>query len=196
MPATARWRGLSDPFEPAEALLESARWLRELLDQFGNVGLAAAAYNAGPKGVREWIAGNRKLPNETRAYVRIVTGRTAEEWLRDETRRPVPADVDRTTFSVSKTAYGGDVNPTEATWGLQLVGDSSESRALVEYAHLQDRYHSVLGNRAPTIVKKPMGGRGPSTWYFVRVAESSKESAMRLCSSLRSVGGSCIVNPN
>jgi soluble lytic murein transglycosylase-like protein len=47
MPGTARWRGLSDPFELTEALYESARWLSELRNQFGNLGLAAAAYNAG-----------------------------------------------------------------------------------------------------------------------------------------------------
>src|SRR5450755_3094803 len=47
MPGTARWRRLSDPFEPTEALYESARWLSELRNQFGNLGLAAAAYNAG-----------------------------------------------------------------------------------------------------------------------------------------------------
>lgn len=57
MPGTARWRGLSDPFEPTEALYESARWLGELRDQFGNLGLAAAAYNAGPRRIRDWIAG-------------------------------------------------------------------------------------------------------------------------------------------
>src|SRR5450631_2043808 len=81
MPGTARWRGLSDPFEPTEALSESARWLSELRNQFGNLGLAAAAYNAGPRRVRDWIAGRGQLPRETRAYVRIITGRAAEEWV-------------------------------------------------------------------------------------------------------------------
>src|SRR6266849_5464895 len=75
LPGTARWRGLSDPFEPTEALYESARWLGELRDQFGNLGLAAAAYNAGPRRIRDWIAGRGQLPRETRAYVRIITGR-------------------------------------------------------------------------------------------------------------------------
>jgi soluble lytic murein transglycosylase-like protein len=41
MPGTARWRGLADPFEPQQALHESARWLGELRAQFGNLGLAA-----------------------------------------------------------------------------------------------------------------------------------------------------------
>src|SRR3954453_17047838 len=74
MPATARWRGLSDPFEPTQALLASARWLRELRTEFGNLGLAAAAYNAGPNKVRRWLQGETPLPAETRAYVKLVTG--------------------------------------------------------------------------------------------------------------------------
>ena len=65
MPGTARWRGLADPFEPLQALYESARWLRELREQFGNLGLAAAAYNAGPRRVQDWLAGRGGLPGET-----------------------------------------------------------------------------------------------------------------------------------
>jgi soluble lytic murein transglycosylase-like protein len=43
MPQTASWHGLADPFDPTEALRHSARYLRELRDQFGNLGLAAAS---------------------------------------------------------------------------------------------------------------------------------------------------------
>ena len=53
MPATASWHGLADPFEPVEALRHSAAYLRELLDRFGNLGLAA--YNAGPGRVSAWL---------------------------------------------------------------------------------------------------------------------------------------------
>jgi soluble lytic murein transglycosylase-like protein len=45
MPQTAGWHGLADPFDPIEALRHSAGYLRELRDRFGNLGLAAAAYN-------------------------------------------------------------------------------------------------------------------------------------------------------
>ena len=55
MPGTARWRGLADPFAPEVALQESARWLHELWSEFGNLGLAAAAYNAGPARVTQWL---------------------------------------------------------------------------------------------------------------------------------------------
>src|SRR5215831_8760223 len=56
MPATADYRGLVDPFDPIEALKNSARYLRDLKARFGNLGLAAAAYNAGPGRVSSWLA--------------------------------------------------------------------------------------------------------------------------------------------
>src|SRR5262245_34381328 len=59
MPATASWRGLSDPFDPLEAIAKSAELLRDLGREFGNLGLAAAAYNAGSGRVRDWLAGRR-----------------------------------------------------------------------------------------------------------------------------------------
>ena len=48
MPQTADFRGLADPFDPIEALRHSASYLRDLRNRFGNLGLAAAGYNAGP----------------------------------------------------------------------------------------------------------------------------------------------------
>jgi Transglycosylase SLT domain len=76
---------LRNPFDPVEALPKSAKFLRERADQFGNIGLTAAAYNAGPGRVRDWLAGRRTLPSETQAYIRIVTGRRAKEWRRQLT---------------------------------------------------------------------------------------------------------------
>ena len=80
MPKTAAARGLTDPYEPQEALTESAALLRDLWTQFGNVELAAAAYNAGPKRVRAWLKGSASLPAETASYVLSITGLTAEHW--------------------------------------------------------------------------------------------------------------------
>src|SRR6266699_2953133 len=86
MPGTARLVGLANPFDPIQALRKSAELLRELRTQFGNLGLAAAAYNAGPLRVQDWLAGKRRLPSETLAYVRSVTGHPAEEWRRPDAR--------------------------------------------------------------------------------------------------------------
>jgi hypothetical protein len=80
MPATAAERGLRNPFEPLQALKESGSYLRELFITFGNLGLAAAAYNAGPGRVSHWLAGRTRLPDETEKYVEIVTGHPVKEW--------------------------------------------------------------------------------------------------------------------
>src|SRR5947199_8861744 len=81
MPSTAQARGLADPFDPEQAIPKAARFLADLRRRFGNLGIAAAAYNAGEARVANWLRGQGGLPNETRAYVRFVTGRDAEEWI-------------------------------------------------------------------------------------------------------------------
>src|SRR5687768_1961766 len=63
MPGTAAERNLLYPFDPIQALPKSAEFLRELRADFGNLGLAAAAYNAGPRRVREWLAGTGGMPS-------------------------------------------------------------------------------------------------------------------------------------
>jgi hypothetical protein len=80
MPQSAQEFGLENPFEPLKALSASARMLRGLVDQFGNLGLAAAAYNGGSGRVENWLARKGRLPAETRTYVMRITGRTPEHW--------------------------------------------------------------------------------------------------------------------
>src|SRR5512132_519025 len=91
MPGTANERGLLDPFNPVQALPKSAEFLAELRDQFGNLGLAAAAYNAGPRRVQEWLAGTGPMPQETRSYVIAITGSTVEDWAKAQKGSAPPA---------------------------------------------------------------------------------------------------------
>ncbi|QGY03805.1 lytic transglycosylase domain-containing protein [Methylobacterium mesophilicum SR1.6/6] len=88
MPGTAAERGLRDPFDPVEAIPKSAELLREHRARFGNLGLAAAAYNAGPQRVRGWLDGRSGMPAETRDYVVRITGRTLEDWATESGRSP------------------------------------------------------------------------------------------------------------
>jgi hypothetical protein len=80
MPETAKEYGLTNPFDPIHALHAAGRFLNKLVAQFGNLGLAAAAYNAGPGRVSAYVARRRGLPEETRNYVVRITGKTADKW--------------------------------------------------------------------------------------------------------------------
>lgn len=102
MPGTARERGLGDPFDPEQAIPHAAHLLADLRGQFGNLGLAAAAYNGGAGRVGNWLAGTGGLPAETRAYVLAITGAPAEDW-----RGPPP------TIETGPLE-GGDGRPREA----------------------------------------------------------------------------------
>jgi soluble lytic murein transglycosylase-like protein len=69
MPGTASDRGLADPFDPATAIPASAKLLAELEGKFGNLGFAAAAYDAGPTALSSWLAGKGAMRAETQDYV-------------------------------------------------------------------------------------------------------------------------------
>jgi soluble lytic murein transglycosylase-like protein len=88
MPATASELGVDNPFDPLQAIPASARLLRSLFEKFGNLGLAAAAYNAGPGRIEKWLTKKGKLPEETQGYVKIITGRSADNWKSNETGTP------------------------------------------------------------------------------------------------------------
>jgi soluble lytic murein transglycosylase-like protein len=51
MPATAKELGVFNRFDPMANIFGAARYLRQMLDRFGVVHLAVAAYNAGPGAV-------------------------------------------------------------------------------------------------------------------------------------------------
>lgn len=88
MPQTASDMGVDNPFDPVQAIPASARLLRSLFEKFGNLGLAAAAYNAGPKRIQDWLSKKGSLPQETQGYVKTITGRPAENWKASEDGTP------------------------------------------------------------------------------------------------------------
>jgi hypothetical protein len=136
MPRTASWHGLADPFDPIDSLRHSAAYLRELLNRFGNLGLAAAAYNAGPARVSAWLTSHRPLPGETRNYVALVTGWTADEWASsappEKADTTIPQGVPCTRLANLILAPKQERQRIAAyvpRWGIQLAAHLSESAA-------------------------------------------------------------------
>ena len=203
MPQTAVMRGLANAFEPLQALRESASYLRELRTTFnGNLGLAAAAYNAGPAPVETWLARRGSLPFETQAYVRIVTGYAAEAWI----SKPMPqlgpstaptgarcVELARLLIERARHRLPLSSSPAWGPWGVQLAGNWSEGGVLAAYERLRRKHALVLGDRLPLVM---YARRGAGATFVVRVSEKSRADADALCAKLHAVGGACIVLRN
>ena len=206
MPRTAAERGLFDPFDPVQALPKSAEFLRELRNRFGNLGLAAAAYNAGPQRVRDWLAGSRSLPAETRNYVMAITGIPVEEWrsgMPRELVRPVPPDCAQVMALIHRAPnpfvekLEERINLVAAKpWGVQICACFSSDNALREYTVVANRYARLLAGRDPSLVSTLLLSRGTKPLYQVRVGTDTRAEADTLCSAIRRAGGACIVLRN
>ena len=70
MPKTALGLGVEEPFEAPENVSGDSKYLRQMLDRYGDLTRALAAYNAGPKAVDRYN-GVPPYP-ETKAYVKRV----------------------------------------------------------------------------------------------------------------------------
>ncbi len=76
MPDTARSLGVSDPYDASENIRGGARYLRQMIDRFGNLESALAAYNAGPGNVEK----HEGIPPfaETQNYVKRILSQLSE----------------------------------------------------------------------------------------------------------------------
>ena len=208
MPATASERRLLDPFDPVQALPKSAEFLKDLRTQFGNLGLAAAAYNSGPRRVQEWLAGKGSLPDETRNYVLAITGTTVDEWASPSRPDTLPVRISPSTcralMALLKTAPNPFVAGLEqrvqlgaaSPWGVQLAAGFSRDRALVMYARAMKRVSGVIGERDPDLLGSLLRSRGTRMFYQVRVGAATRDEAQTLCSRIQRTGQACIVLRN
>jgi hypothetical protein len=203
MPGTADYRGLIDPFDPIEALKNSASYLHDLKTQFGNLGLAAAAYNAGPGRVSAFLASKRPLPSETRNYVAIITGWTADDWA-----SPSPPQTAETTIpqGVPCTRLANLILAPKAEqqriasyvprWGMQLTANWSENKAWATYRAVQKQYASLIGDREPIVLRSRGIGFGSATRYNIRIADDDRGYLQKFCNKLIAAGGACVVLRN
>jgi hypothetical protein len=203
MPATASWHGLANPFDPIEALRHSAAYLRELLNQFGNLGLAAAAYNAGPARVTSWLANHRPLPNETRNYVALVTGWTADEWASssppEKAETTIPQGVPCTRLANLILAPKQERQRAVTyipRWGIHLAAHLSESTAWAIYRDRIKRFDSLIRDREPIVLHKAIPGMGSAKRYIIAIADDDRVSLDKLCRKLVASDISCDVMRN
>lgn len=208
MPGTADERRLLDPFDPVQALPKSAEFLSELRDRFGNLGLAAAAYNAGPRRVQDWLDGKGSMPSETRDYVLAITGTTIDDWAAASRNGKPPARTPtsncRELMALLKRAPNPFVSELEQRvklgadrpWGVQLAAGFNRNRALAAYARAMKRLSAVIGDHDPSLLGSIWRSRGTRTFYQVRIGEETRTAADDLCNRIRRAGGACLVLRN
>ncbi|WP_206078349.1 lytic transglycosylase domain-containing protein [Poseidonocella sp. HB161398] len=201
MPGTARLRGLADPFNPAAALAASAAYLADLRDAYGNLGLAAAAYNGGEERVARFMAGSGGLPGETRAYVAGITGHSAMAW------RDAPPDAvdlalaDGRPFSESCIELASTrkfpqfrTDPPLAPWAVIVAAHTSRSVAAARY-RTAARMNPVLQRHDPVIARVKLASmRGAQ--YTAQLGAGSRGEAVQLCNQIRQYGSVCTVLRN
>jgi hypothetical protein len=207
MPDTAAERNLLDPFDPIQALPKSAEFLRELRSQFGNLGLAAAAYNAGPRRVRDWMGGVGFMPAETRAYVQAITGASIEQWATAggdpaTTQQSGPACGELTALlkrapnpfveALERRIATGSVQP----WTVILTAGFSRTRILTTYAEVERRHTAALAGHDAYITQIHLYSRGPIPFYQIRVGVPDRSAAYEVCNRIRRAHGACVVMRN
>jgi hypothetical protein len=211
MPGTASERRLLDPFDPVQALPKSAEFLNELRQQFGNLGLAAAAYNAGPHRVQEWLDGTGSMPQETRNYVVAITGSTVDQWAaisksgKPAERPPAVSKLGcRELMALLRRAPNPFVTQLEThvklsaakLWGVQLAAGFDRDKALAMYARAISHLGVVIGDQDPSLLSSRLLNRGSRTFYQVRIGADTRPAADNLCNRIRRAGGACFVLKN
>lgn len=202
MPGTAALRGLSDPYDVDQAIPASARYLAELRAGFGNLGLAAAAYNAGENRVARWLSRGGFLPLETENYVLDVMGEPVDAFADADHAGTVAPLHEKASFGaacrnlpVVATATVPMASIATEPWGIQVAGSFRRAAAIRQWQRLASRFPGVLSGVEPVVsrVRSPLGRSGI---HAVRIGAHSREEAEGICARLRSSGGSCIVMRN
>lgn len=202
MPGTAARRGLRDPYDVDQAIPASARYLAELRAGFGNLGLAAAAYNAGENRVARWLSRGGFLPLETENYVLDIMGEPVDAFADAAYAGTVAPLQEKSSFGaacralpVMATTTVPMASVTTRPWGVQVAGNFRRAAAIRQWQRLAARFPFLLGDVEPVVsrVRSPLGRIGI---HAVRIGSDSREEAEALCTRLRSAGGSCIVMRN
>jgi hypothetical protein len=206
MPGTASLRGLDDPFDIEQAIPASAKYLGELKVGYGNLGLAAAAYNAGEKRVSRWLASGGNLPLETENYVLDIMGEPAASFsdpnyagtvhpldsklqFRDACRKlPVMR-----TAAVSKKLPAALARALSKPWGVQIAGNVRREAAVQQYERVRRKFSKIFAGQSSSVTRV-RAARGRI--YAVRIGADSRGAANAMCNKLRSAGGACIVMKN
>jgi soluble lytic murein transglycosylase-like protein len=202
MPGTAAMRGLKNSFDIEQAISASAKYLGELKTGYGNLGLAAAAYNAGENRVSRWLSSGGFLPLETENYVLDIMGEPADNFADAAHVATIQPLDPKMKFGeacrklpVLESAIIAMATINVKPWGIQVAGNFRRAVAIRQWQRLKGHYRVLLADYEPVVsrVRSPLGRRGI---YAVRIGVDDRANANIICQQLRGAGGACIVVRN
>ncbi|MFZ2102761.1 MAG: lytic transglycosylase domain-containing protein [Oricola sp.] len=202
LPGIAFKRGVRDAFDPEEAIPALAKYLAELRDQHGNIGMAATAWETGDRKFSQWYEKGGYLPIRTEDYILAVLGelplvyrgapaaavtvKPLEEGRSfDQSCRAIP--------SLGDAILLGDID--RPAWGAQLAGNFNRNKAIAQWELLQQAYPALLGNLEPSIFTARTH-IGRNRMYVVQVGAESQAQAEAFCAKVRAQGGACLTVRN
>jgi hypothetical protein len=178
-----------------QAIPASAKFLRKLYNQFGNLGLAAAAYNAGGGRIEKWLSRRVPLPKETRAYVKIITGHKAEAWTDEENTVDMPTDLPQKApcegvGGLSRqdqiAAVNVDLTPAASAMVRKAEADDAEDRKNAAAKKLRVAASPAAGRGG--VASRKTNARAVLLAAKGSARKSGKPSVMRLASESSNVG--------
>ncbi len=204
MPGTAKMRGLNNSFDAVEALGKSAEYLNELKSRYGNLGFAAAAYNAGENGLERFLEVDW-LPAETRNYVLAITAYSVEDW-RDNPPKVLDLTLDKNKnfidgcVALASTRQLRDIEVIDeaewAPWGVQLAAHFQKSVAQRLFVRAVERLPESIRSEKPLLLRERNASFGLRIRYAARIGRETQADANKLCATIRKSGGACLVFRN
>ena len=168
---------------------------------YGNLGLAAAAYNAGENRVSRWLSSGGFLPLETENYVLDIMGAPADNFADAAHVATIQPLDPKMKFGeacrklpVLESAVIAMATINVKPWGIQVAGNFRRTVAIRQW-QLKGHYRALLADYEPVVsrVRSPLGRRGI---YAVRIGVDDRANANIICQQLRGAGGACIVVRN
>ena len=153
--------------------------------------------------VSAWLTSHRALPAETRNYVALVTGWTADEWASssppEKADTTIPQGVPCTRLANLILAPKQERQRIAAyipRWGIQLAAHLSESTAWAIYRDRLKRFGALIGDREPIVLHKEIPGMGRAKRYIITIADDDRAPLDKLCRKLIAADATCDVLRN
>ena len=143
------------------------------------------------------------MPGETRNYVAIITGWTADEWASGSPPQTadttIPQGVPCTRVAnliLAPKEEAKRIATYIPRWGIWLAAHLAESKAWAMYRERLKRFASLIGDREPIVLQRQLPGMGRAMRFIITIADDDRRPLDKLCEKLTAADIACDVMRN